>query len=75
VLFDLVREINRMHARDERSAAALGAELRRLGNGWRNGGQVFKMNPADVRKACDSAALIITPATLPADHHILLVTD
>jgi cysteinyl-tRNA synthetase len=32
VLFDLVREINRMRARDERLAAALGAELRRLGN-------------------------------------------
>jgi len=32
VLFELVREINRMRARDGRSAAALGAELQRLGN-------------------------------------------
>ena len=31
VLFDLVREINRVRSRDERSAAALGAELRYLG--------------------------------------------
>jgi cysteinyl-tRNA synthetase len=32
VLFDLVREINRVRARDERLAAALGTELGRLGN-------------------------------------------
>jgi cysteinyl-tRNA synthetase len=31
VLFDLVREINRLRARDETAAAALGAELRYLG--------------------------------------------
>lgn len=31
VLFDLVREINRVRARDEAAAAALGAELRHLG--------------------------------------------
>jgi cysteinyl-tRNA synthetase len=31
VLFDLVREINRVRAEDETAAAALGAELRRLG--------------------------------------------
>jgi len=31
VLFDLAREINRVRARDEAAAAALGAELRRLG--------------------------------------------
>ncbi|MBK1731663.1 cysteine--tRNA ligase [Thiococcus pfennigii] len=32
VLFDLVREINRLRADDEARAAALGAELRRLGD-------------------------------------------
>jgi len=31
VLFDLAREINRLHARDEQSAAALGAKLKNLG--------------------------------------------
>ena len=32
VLFDLVREINRVRPQDESQAAALGAELRRLGD-------------------------------------------